>query len=150
MLISWCFLGCQDRQEASRHTVPDWQKAHMHPATLPSLPHLPTCLFYLQVFCWSNEAAWAGSAAPSLFTQHPAWGRAELLLAEEPQKGWDPFAARMCTQVCGIVWGHVLLGTGPKIPKERDWVPFPTSFQCQQFLGRSPAHAAQPQARAGR
>lgn len=66
-------------------------------------------------------------------------------LAEELQR-WDPFAARMCTRVCGTAWEHILLRTGPKMPKERGWVPFPTSVQLQQSLESSPARAAQPRA----
>lgn len=72
MLISQCFLGHKDRQEASHHAVPDWQKAHVHPATLPSLPYVPTRLCYLQVFCWSDEVVGAGTATPSLVVQRLA------------------------------------------------------------------------------
>lgn len=43
-------------------------------------------------------------------------------------------------------WEGVLLWRGPKMPKERDWVPFPTGLRLQPSPESSAAHAAQTQA----
>jgi len=124
VLISQCFLGDKDRQEASHHTVPNWQKAHIHRATL-----YPICPLVSSI-CSSSAGA---TRQPEQGLQllrclYSTWHEKGLswLLAEKLQRRQDPFTASIHTQVCGTAWEDVLLWTGPKMPKERDWVPFPT------------------------
>lgn len=101
-------------RQARSKSVPHWQKAHTRPATLPSLPHLPTCLFYLQAFCWGGEAARAGSAAPLLSHSTPCGEGLSCFLLRSPG-GVGPLR---CKDVHTGLWD--CLGTCPARDRAND------------------------------